>query len=88
MAHAVILARVWVTIVDVEFTILALEPWWAGALVGSNQVFASGSVLTRLRKTFVDLILTIGSVVPFRTDAFMTVSDISTMPSILAQVFH
>ena len=42
------LARVGITIIDVEFTISTLVTFRTGALVGANQIFACGSILARV----------------------------------------
>ena len=48
VAGSSMLARVGITIIDVEFTISTLVTFRTGALVGANQIFACGSILARV----------------------------------------
>lgn len=47
VACAAILARIRLTVVNVQFAILALEAWRTCTLVHANQIFAHAIVLAR-----------------------------------------
>lgn len=86
MTESIVLTRIWVTVINVEFTILSLKTWRADTLIGPNEISAGSSILAGLAQTFIDFLLAIASKVSIRTDAFMAVSNISTMAFILANL--
>ena len=79
------LTWIWITIIDIEFTIATLETFGTAALVGSNHVFASGSILTWVCQTFICFNLAIASIISIRADTFMAVSSVTAKSSILAK---
>lgn len=82
------MARIWFAVVDVELAIFALVAFGAKALVGADEIVASGSILARVISTFIDFLLAIASKVSFSADALVAVSYVATMASILAQLVH
>lgn len=65
MTGSSILARVWQTVVDVEFAVLTLKTFSALTLVSPNKIFAYCAVLARGGITFVDFFLAVRASVSF-----------------------
>ena len=86
ITDSIILARIGFTIVDIEFTVLALVSFGADALVSANEIFASGSILARVGGTLINFFLAITSLVSIGTNTFVTVSNVSAMATILAKL--
>lgn len=76
MTGSPVLARIQATIVDVELAVLSLEALGTITLVRSNQVSASGAILTRSRVAFVDFGLAVASGVAFIAHATVAVADV------------
>jgi len=73
-------------VVDVELAVVPLVAAGAEALVGTNQVLAGGTILARVRRTLIDLVLAVAAVVALRAVALVAVAGIPATPSILAKL--
>lgn len=75
MAQAAVLAGIRLAVVDVQFTVLALESFRTLAGIGTDQIFASGAVLTGRGFALVDLDLAVGARVAFLAVTSVRVAD-------------
>lgn len=88
VTYAIVLARIGVTIIDVELAVFPLEAFGTHALIGTNEIIASCSVLARVAGTLIGFVLAIASVVSLVANTLMTVSNISAVSSILAEFIN
>lgn len=70
-ARAIVLTRSGGTLIDVQVTVVALESRHTEALVGTDPIFADGSILAGLRLALVDVFLTVRPFVPGSTQALV-----------------
>lgn len=83
----VVLAGSGGTFVDVQVAVVALEPRHAEALVHVDTVFADGPILTRLRVTFINVLVAVGPLVARRTLApVASVEDVGTSAAVLTRL--
>lgn len=86
ITDTIVLARIWFTIIDIEFAVLALISFWADALVSANEIFAGGSILARIGSTLINFFLAVTSLVSIGANTFVTESNVSAMTTILAKL--
>lgn len=87
VTDAVVLARIRVTVIDVELAVFALEALETLAFIGANKILAVGAILAWIGRTLVNLVLAIAAIVAVGADALVAVaSEVATVASILAQL--
>lgn len=87
MAGSTVLTWIRLAIVDIDFTILAVESFLADALEGPNQVTTDSAVHARCRLALVDLFLAVRSSIAFVAIALVRVSKVFAC-SIVAQLLQ